>query len=54
MELTFREAVRSDLRELVLMLADDRLGATREDTSEPVLERCALGAEENLYKTHRR
>ena len=38
MELTFREAVRSDLRELVLMLADDHLGATREDTSEPLNE----------------
>ena len=38
MELTFREAVRSDLRELVLMLADDHLGTTREDTSEPLNE----------------
>ncbi len=38
MELTFREAVGSDLRELVLMLADDHLSATREDTSEPLNE----------------
>ncbi len=38
MELTYREAVRSDLRKLVLMLADDHLGTTREDTSEPLNE----------------
>jgi ribosomal protein S18 acetylase RimI-like enzyme len=36
MSLTFRTAVRADVPALVRMLADDELGATREDTMEPL------------------
>ena len=36
MKPTFREARESDLASLVAMLADDAIGATREDTSSPV------------------
>ena len=35
-DLQFRQAERHDLAELVTMLADDALGATREDTSQPL------------------
>lgn len=35
MQLTFREAVHEDVSTLVQMLADDVLGATREDSSQP-------------------
>ena len=34
--LTFREAVKSDVTVLVQLLADDQLGATREDVSMPL------------------
>jgi hypothetical protein len=36
MSLKFRTAVRADVPALVQMLADDELGATREDTTEPL------------------
>ena len=36
MKLTFRSAIEDDLVTLVLLLADDPLGAGREDTSEPL------------------
>lgn len=36
MELNFREATLADLPALVNMLADDHLGATREDPSDPL------------------
>ena len=36
MEITFRPAEQQDLAALVSMLADDKLGATREDTSTPL------------------
>lgn len=36
MHLTFREAVKEDISTLVDMLADDELGATREDSSNPL------------------
>jgi len=36
MKLTFRAAIEEDLPKLVEMLADDELGAQREDSSEPL------------------
>jgi len=36
MNLIYREAVEKDLRSLVMLFADDPLGASREDTSEPL------------------
>ena len=39
MILTFREATESDLPLLVAMLADDKLGALREDASSPMNQR---------------
>jgi hypothetical protein len=36
LQLGFREAVESDLKQLVHLLADDVLGADREDASEPL------------------
>ena len=39
--LRFREAERGDLAELIAMLANDALGAKREDTAEPLNERYA-------------
>ena len=36
MNLAFREALESDLSKLVALLADDELGATREDNSTPL------------------
>ena len=36
MNLVFRNAIRSDVSNLVQLLADDELGATREDTSFPL------------------
>lgn len=39
MSLTFRSATNSDLPTLVHMLADDDLGASREDTSNPLNHR---------------
>ena len=41
MKLKFREAQRSDLASLVQMLADDKLGSSREDSSEPINSRYA-------------
>lgn len=38
MDVTFRDATRDDLPTLVAMLADDPLGATREDVSDPVAD----------------
>lgn len=39
MQLTYREADHQDLPELVAMLADDKLGAQREDNSSPLNDR---------------
>ena len=39
MDLIYRKAAESDLQELVNMLADDELGATREDQSSPLNQR---------------
>ncbi len=36
MKIGFREASRSDIARLVALLADDELGATREDNSQPL------------------
>ncbi len=36
MQLEFREAAEADLKQLVHLLADDVLGADREDASEPL------------------
>ncbi len=36
MELTYRTAREEDLPQLVVMLADDQLGSTREDPSSPL------------------
>ncbi len=36
MKIAFREASRSDIARLVALLADDELGATREDNSKPL------------------
>ncbi len=36
MKIGFREASRSDIARLVALLADDELGATREDNSKPL------------------
>ena len=36
MNLTFRQATQNDLPELIVLLADDKLGKSREDTSVPV------------------
>ncbi|MDH3601446.1 MAG: GNAT family N-acetyltransferase [Candidatus Tectomicrobia bacterium] len=36
MQLTFRQSIESDVPHLVAMLADDKLGAQREDTSQPL------------------
>ncbi len=36
MELTYREAAAADLERLVQLLADDLLGASREDVSQPL------------------
>jgi len=36
MQLNFREAIQTDLPELVKMLANDQLGKTREDISTPI------------------
>lgn len=36
MQLTFRHAIEDDLPTLIQMLADDPLGKTREDASEPI------------------
>ncbi len=36
MKIDFREASRSDIARLVALLADDELGATREDNSQPL------------------
>lgn len=36
MKLTFRNATQEDLPDLVQMLADDKLGALREDTTSPL------------------
>ena len=49
MDLIFREATESDIRAMVNMLADDELGATREDTSSPLNQRytIAFGSIEN-------
>jgi ribosomal protein S18 acetylase RimI-like enzyme len=41
MELTFRDACTADLPALVQMLADDKLGAQREDTGVPLNPRYA-------------
>lgn len=39
MQLTYREAEHQDLTQLVAMLADDKLGAQREDNSSPLNDR---------------
>ncbi len=39
MKLIYREAEMSDVKELVNLLADDELGATREDQSKPLNQR---------------
>lgn len=36
MEISFREALKVDLPRLVKMLAEDQLGSTREDISQPL------------------
>jgi len=36
LEISFREALKTDLPRLVKMLADDQLGSTREDMSQPL------------------
>jgi hypothetical protein len=36
LQLEFREAAEADLKQLVHLLADDVLGADREDASEPL------------------
>lgn len=46
-ELTFRMAVQADLEAIVDMLADDKLGATREDNRRPLPE-CYTKAFEQL------
>ncbi len=35
-QVIFRSATRQDLRQIINMLADDKLGALREDASEPI------------------